>query len=552
MCPKISGLPSEPGQRGPVHPAPCNRWGWPESLAFVLYLVVVCLGLRWHEPWADEAQAWLLARDMGWLELLRHGVRYEGSPALWHSLLWVLVRLHVSYGGMHWIGAAIEACGMAVLLRYAPFPRLLRLLLPFTFFLAYQQAVVARSYELLAVLLFGCMALLRRERPSVLWASLLLGLLANVSIHGFVLSLGLGAVALVLWRRAGFPATRWLRGLALLLAFWTVAVATTLPPSDIGFPAGKNIGHSWSKMTGAHTQDQADVPRLGELAPVVQPPVHHKLGGTRRRFTRLLALITFPLSTSRALGLLAFAALLATAFRLKKNRGELGALALVPYAGMLLVFQAVYLAPRHAGTLVLGFLASAWLCWPRRWVQVPAAAVLFAALVVISLQQIGWTVRAVWLDMHGLYAANPQTAELLRERGVGRPGGPRAAAFYYHSVGTLPYFDHNIYENQPAHSYWAWSTANRISAAAPSELARRPDYVVLSGWIWGDNAGVTTDWAKPEEQEGPDIPLADVYRILPLFLAHGYHETHRTCGYTWMRNGYAEELCDIVLEPAAR
>ncbi len=548
-----------------------NTWGWPESLALAGYMVIVALGLAWHEPWADEAQAWLIARDMGWTAMVLHGVRYEGSPALWHSILWVLVRLHVSFTAMRWIGGAFAAAGTAVFIGCAPFFRLLRLLLPFTFFLAYQQAVIARSYVLVGLLAFGAAALLRwsllSARPTVLALSLLLGLLANVSVHGFVLSTGLAAIAFMVWRQQRVPRSQWWPGLAMLLAFWLAAVATTAPPVDVNFPAGRNLARSWSKLSeldgkrkgamalarGVDPEAGAVLP--GELAPFVPPPVRRR-GDEHLRLVRLLSLVTFPFSNYRVVGLAALLALVAVALR---ERNGLGLAALLPYGTMLLVFQALYMAPRHASTLLVGFLVSAWLAWPVVNFSAAPTLVLSGILLLVCVQQIGWTARAVWLDVHGPYAANPITADFLRGRiaaasedrlAASRNGQvPKVAGFYYHSIGVLPYFTRNIYENQPAHAYWDWSTRNRIDARAPFELLRRPDYVVVSGWTSGPDEGITVDWAKPEEADGPQVPLADSYGVRTYFLAHGYRETHRFCGWTWMRDAYAEELCDVVLEP---
>lgn len=36
-----------------------------EVSVLLLYLAVVAIGLVAHEPWFDEAQAWLAARDAG-------------------------------------------------------------------------------------------------------------------------------------------------------------------------------------------------------------------------------------------------------------------------------------------------------------------------------------------------------------------------------------------------------------------------------------------------------------------------------------------------------
>ena len=235
-----------------------QRQQWAQVLVLAVYAVVVALGIAWHEPWADEAQAWLLARDQGFWRLMLHTVRYEGSPGLWHALLWVLTRAHVSYFGMHWVAGAIALAGVYVLLRWSPFPLILKILLPFGFWLAYQDAVVARSYVLYAILAFPAAAILRSmtrdqapaDRGKLMWLAVLLGLMANLSIHGFVASLGFAIVALVLLRRktrAGLLVNKTAPAV-VLCCFWLFAMATTVPPSDIDFGSGKNVERSAEKI----------------------------------------------------------------------------------------------------------------------------------------------------------------------------------------------------------------------------------------------------------------------------------------------------------------
>jgi hypothetical protein len=473
-----------------------------------------------------------------------HGVRYEGSPALWDSILWVLIRLHASFAAMQWVAGAFAAGGIVILLRYAPFPLLLRLLLPFTFFLAYQDAVVARGYVLFALLTFGAVALLRRAQAYPFATIVLLGLLANLSAHGFVVSAGLGVLALLQWRNQCIPRTRRVLSGAGLAGFLIFAVATTMPPADTSSPTGTNVARSWAKLDKSSSHPlHAEAAKAGEL-PLIHIPEHARDRGVKRRVVRLLSLITFPLSTYRALGLATFLALLAVAFRPREKGAGGGAILLLPYVLMVVVFQSMYMAPRHAGTLFVAFLASAWLVWPQdkkltRW-TFPFALLL----LLVTIEQITWTFHAVWSDMHQPYSGGKMAAAFLEQHLPGH----RAAGFYYHAVDTLPYFRHNIYENQPGRSSWLWSTNNRIDPAAPSELQRRPNYVVLGGFDWGNNSDITVDWEKPDYQTGP--PLDDQYGIRAYFLAHGYRETHRFCGHSWMRNGYSELLCDVILEPA--
>src|SRR5437868_927000 len=163
-----------------------------EVIVLLAYASLVCVCIPFHEPWVDEAQAWLLARDLSLPSLLFHFLRQEGHPPLWYLVLWGPAHLHASYGLLNWLIVPIALAGIWVLLRYAPFPFYLRALLPFTFFLAYQYAVVARSYVLFPLLGFLAAHFYRQCRPMRM--AVALGLLANVSLHGTIVALTFAAV----------------------------------------------------------------------------------------------------------------------------------------------------------------------------------------------------------------------------------------------------------------------------------------------------------------------------------------------------------------------
>src|ERR1700732_3576870 len=96
--------------------------GWPEWSTVLLYAAVVAYAISCHEPWADEAQAWPLARSLSIPSLLLDHIRYEGSPGLWYLLLWLLNRAHISYSGMHWICGGIAVASTSLLVLRSPFP----------------------------------------------------------------------------------------------------------------------------------------------------------------------------------------------------------------------------------------------------------------------------------------------------------------------------------------------------------------------------------------------------------------------------------------------
>jgi hypothetical protein len=114
------------------------------------YAALVAFTIHYHEPWADEAQSWLLSRDASLAQLWGHLLHYEGTPGLWQTLLHALIRLGLTYSAYGFVSASLGLAAIVILLRYAPLPLFIRILLPFTYFLCYQYAIIARSYALIA------------------------------------------------------------------------------------------------------------------------------------------------------------------------------------------------------------------------------------------------------------------------------------------------------------------------------------------------------------------------------------------------------------------
>lgn len=536
-------------------------------MVLTAYAVVVALGIAWHEPWADEAQAWLMARDQGFWHLMLHGIRYEGSPGLWHALLWVLARLHVGYTGMHWISGVLAAVGVWILLRWSPFPLVLRVLLPFGFWLAYQNAVVARSYVLFAALAFAAAALVRAMAQGAIsgrrlvWLSVVLGLMANLSVHGFIASLGFAIATAALVRRARLPIRlRWRTAAAVVCVFWIFAIATTIPPPDDSFGAGRNVQRSIARMRialgdrAARADLLAETPghdvRPGELAPVPPHRDHWTAGQAAwHRIARILALFTYPVSNFRWLALAVCCLAIVQAALFRQSPGPLGWVGLLPWLLMAAGFIFMYIAPRHAGMLWVALVTSLWITWPGESLAsgrgLGLRRVFVALLVLVALDQAWWTAHAVWSDMHQPYSGDVAMAHFL----AAQPSGTRIAGFDYHSIGPAAYFRHPIYFNQP-HAYWVWSRNVRVTPAAPAAIATHPDIIVFAGFTASaHNDNIMDDWIAPDPADLRRIPLNDRFGVLRYAEAHGYYETHRFCGHAFMRDGYFEQLCQIALQP---
>lgn len=212
-----------------------------------LFLLVTVPVMLHHEMWRDELQAWLLARDSVSLSALFHELRYEGHPALWYLVLRVMTTVTRDPRWMQWLSVGIGASSVYVFARFAPFPRIIRGLFAFGYFVAYGYTIVARSYGVEMLLLMVLCAVLASRRSSVV-VGLLLILIANTSVYGGILVIALVGAFVVeaVWGRRGSHSIR--RGvrnvsiIALCGAFGVgLLVLQVRRPADAPF-SGNGLG----------------------------------------------------------------------------------------------------------------------------------------------------------------------------------------------------------------------------------------------------------------------------------------------------------------------
>ncbi|HXE51483.1 MAG TPA: hypothetical protein VN541_00620, partial [Tepidisphaeraceae bacterium] len=160
------------------------------------YAAVVLLVALRHEPWRDEADVWLAARDMTPAQLFRW-LGGAGTPGLWYLMVMPLAKLGLPYVSMTLLHVvlAIAACGLLVFA--APFPRWFKCLVAFSYPFCFQYAVVARTY-VLDVLLLWLIAMALTARNRRMWVvGLLLFLLANANTHGLFIAAVIGLVVAI-------------------------------------------------------------------------------------------------------------------------------------------------------------------------------------------------------------------------------------------------------------------------------------------------------------------------------------------------------------------
>ena len=537
-----------------------RRFGLPEWIALVLYAGLVAWLTVHHEPWPDEAQAWLIARDSSFLKMLRQ-VHYEGSPALWHVLLWIEVRLHVTYAGMHWVSSALGLASAWLLLRYSPFPRWAKLMLPFGAFLLFHAPVIARSYGLSILLMLALAALYRSNRANLLAACLCCGLLANTSLYGFAAAVGFAV--LVLGRAFRRSQKSSVAGLLIVCGFMAVAVQQTIPAPDAAFSFATQLNKSpvirrtFAALTGIPVNEDAirikkrkdDAGKAEALQVAAAELKAGKVSETPKleptglraesvRRTKMMAhAAIFIVSSFPALAALFYIALAGWLVAHRRLR------VILPFALMLMAGAVLNYTEHHVLMLWGALVAVLWMAWPGqparlRWIDPAFCVLLFA----VAVEQAGWSVNASKQDVYGTFDPSMQVAVFLQNNAAGHS----IDTVTYYEVGSQPYLPGNPYRNV-ATTYWPWTIDKEPADDLRGLVRGRPDMIVASTNVYG--TAVLGNVLRTHIAFRQPF-YAD--KVVTRLQALGYRETHRFCGRQPMHFGYAEENCILVLEPGTQ
>lgn len=205
---------------------------WQRAAGIVLLIVYVAatlyVGLH-HEPWRDEADKWLAARDMTLAQAIPHWTSNEGSPGLMLVMLKVLTTLHLPYLSMTLLHLVLAWAAAAVLLFATPFPRVVKALVLASYYFAYEYAVIARSYVLTVLLAWIVIAIYPRRHEKPVAYAIAIALLFNANVHGAIL----GAILFALFV---FERPRSVTPVVLMTAGGILAWAQMRTQPDAAFP----------------------------------------------------------------------------------------------------------------------------------------------------------------------------------------------------------------------------------------------------------------------------------------------------------------------------
>ncbi|MBQ7766876.1 MAG: hypothetical protein IJ397_08535 [Lachnospiraceae bacterium] len=214
-----------------------------EITAFGVFLILSVVMFVYHEPWYDEIQAWMVASDASFGEMIFTLPHYEGHPPIWTLLLSIFAKTGVPMEiGLRIPTLLFSAIAAFLVIFKAPFKKWIRCLIPFSYYLFYQYTVICRPYSMmfLGFVLAAMFYKERNKKPARYLAALFL--LCVSSAYGILFA----GVLCVIWtveiikelkgkdfiQKAVKDSRTWLLFTMLMLA---VGILTLIWPADNAF-----------------------------------------------------------------------------------------------------------------------------------------------------------------------------------------------------------------------------------------------------------------------------------------------------------------------------
>ncbi|MGA2981113.1 MAG: hypothetical protein ABSD76_16105 [Terriglobales bacterium] len=405
------------------------------------YSAMLLVGITHHEPWADEAQAWVLSRDLGYRYLVFHQLAYEGHPPFWATILWIANHwFHLPYQSLGWIAGLCALAGCWVFCRYSPFPIFVRVLFPFTYFMAFQYAIVARPYVLLPLCVFAAAHFFADAERHPWRFVAALSASALLCAPGVIFAAGVVAARVWYtfrkWNDIPVQAKKRLIGAAIVFCVVILFVAlVTYPPAD---------------RTNPRIDRPANVRYFG--VGIVPNVISVAFLGSPIPSMALLVVVGAWCAYRRRF--LPF---------------------VLPTVLLLAFFIKVYGSQWHCGALTLIAVAALWIAWPHKEkeressnlkLQSALKALVFVALASLFAVQIYWTARTLSMDYVGAYSGSLDAANFLHAVSA---DASTTCGFGFNSVAIQPYFHESIFKNWPkGESFWRFEEGNRVNESCHS------------------------------------------------------------------------------------
>lgn len=435
------------------------------AVIVLIFLVLTLYVGYYHEPWADEAQSWLIARDATVSEIIFKIARYEGTPSLWHLTLKIFIMFGFQYEYFYLISILFSVIGVWIIVYKLKIPNIFKIMLPFTYFIFYEYTIKARSYCLLLPVLAGIAWIYENRKTKVFLYNFLLGILATICLHGAIISgiLYLFEVFDVIKKVKEngniIECKKEIISIILLTILYFCIIGSVYPPPDI-----------YVNVTIANINAKSIFRTI--LYCIVKILEAFILGFNAWMICILPALIFL---------IYIFVCIL------KGNKNK--KIFLTLFISIALFICLIRITNHHLGLITYTFLFALYLV--KNNIKEKNKKILNILLTFIFIVQIIWACNSIKTEVNYTYSASKAVAEYLQKLNY---KDLDIYATGYYSTSILPYFENNIFDNdRGGKTYYLWSRNNldwhRASSKEyiyPENTGKEPDIIIMHDNYSGD------------------------------------------------------------------
>lgn len=463
-----------------MHKLKCKKIDKINVLVFIIFLLFSLLVGSKHEPWADEAQSWIIARDASYSEIVWNIARYEGSFPLWQITLKTCILMGLKYEYLFIIPIIISAIGLIIFLRKVEAPRYVKILLPFTYYIFYQYTIIARSYCYLLIAFPLLIVTYKRRTEKPLNYVLSLIIMSLISMHGMIIS-GILAILFFIEVVKQKKIKKTIIDFCILGLIFLVEIIILFPPTDLYM----TVAASFSFLQ------------------IIKSILDSIIIGNGNIVFKIYNLITV------CLLLLAFSKM----FNLKNKD------TIITMSILFIFMFIIRFASHHSGILFLLIMFGI----ISYYDEIIEKNKKFDKLLIVVL--ILYTVLSIQSGINDYryeYSGAKEMASYIEKM---KYDEKKIVGFGFKDISLQPYFEKKLYTNWDETIY-RWSYKNKdfytycnIGKIDRSEFTDVPEYIVLE---WDENDS--------------KIKLIEQY----IKESNKYEIEYRTKGYEFFKNSYSE------------
>lgn len=156
-------------------------------ITFIIYAILLLLVASHHELWRDEAQSWLIAKNLGYIKIISQ-LKYEAHPFVWYYILRTFSIFNLKYEHITIIPVILNLITTYILLNKSKFNRITNIIIVFSSSFFFYCGVLTRSYSV-AYLLVTLLSIIykdRHEKPIQYGLLLFLIMNTHILLLGFI------------------------------------------------------------------------------------------------------------------------------------------------------------------------------------------------------------------------------------------------------------------------------------------------------------------------------------------------------------------------------